>query len=198
MIRWLPTPSRQGLLGRLALLCGALALALLLALAVGAVLVTTRTPPPAIEPSPATLMAVPVDLPEPAPLPMSGEMVRRPLFWASRAPLEEIELVESAPSSGPDPLDEVELLGMFSSGEQLGVIIRAGRERRRLMLGQSLGDWQLAELADDGAVFTRQGNVDSRRRIALEHAVPAEQRSRGESGSSSTDEDAQESPSEEN
>ena len=67
------------------------------------------------------------------------EIGQRPLFLEARRPPDPV-VAESAPAApAVNPLDGVELLGVYESGGRAGVIIRSGGEVSRVPAG---GEWQ--------------------------------------------------------
>ena len=104
-----------------------------------------------------------------------GPLVERPLFWVTRSPYEpEDELLEEiAPAQGPGALDDVKLLGIVvGSIGQVSVIVEAGKERRRLEVGDEIGNWMLSGLTQDTAVFIGPGpdGLAAEQTLTLEHA----------------------------
>ena len=104
----------------------------------------------------------------------ANEFVTRPLFVTARRPLvlqagpvvETVE-VSTAPTPQANMLEDVTLHGVFSSDGSQGVILREGSNvRRRLMLGDELGEWTLAAVEPRGAVF-RSGVSEARLSMGL-------------------------------
>jgi hypothetical protein len=117
---------------------GGVALALLFGIAVELILIDADWTPPA-----ARLPEVPVVVAVQAPAGANGallnEIGQRPLFLEARRPPDPI-VAEPAPAAPEvNPLDGVELLGVYESGGRAGVIIRSGGEVSRVSAG---GEWQ--------------------------------------------------------
>ena len=144
-----------------------------LSLLLGALLVMTRQPPAALPPARATLVPVPLVMPDETGATLAGELageiVQRPLFWRARRPLETETASEPVVvATGSRALDDVRLVGLFSSGDQAGVILRVAGDRRRLLVGEQLDTWTLDSL--DAKVASFSGPDGRRRRIELEYA----------------------------
>lgn len=117
---------------------GGIALALLSGIAVELILIDADWTPPAARPP-----EVPDVVAVPAPAGANGalldEIGQRPLFLEARRPPDP-SVTESAPAAPVvNPLDGVELLGVYESGGRAGVIIRSGGEVSRVLAG---GEWQ--------------------------------------------------------
>lgn len=166
----------EGLPGRLAIGAGAATALLALALVVGAVLVISRGVPDAVPPAPDSLVAFRLQMPAESGE-LTGALVERPLFWSSRRPPEEVEVVQEEPQRrGPDPLDKATLLGVFDAGGISGVILKMDGERSRILLGNDVSDWRLISLSPDSATFARLRNGRDKgeeRVLKLEHAMVA-------------------------
>ncbi len=162
---------KSGLLWHLLRVCAGALLLFLVSALVGAVLVITKDPPAAIPPAPSTLAAVPIELPAVAMPDGGAEIVERPLFWSSRRPEVEAESTGPvAPVSGGDVLDKVVLLGVFSTGESGGAIVRIDGERQRLMIGQELQQWKLQGITAQEAEFVSLDDAALKRVLPLEYA----------------------------
>lgn len=167
----IPGFLREGLLRQLLQGCLVLLFLLGLALAIGVVLVVTREPPEAIPPAPETLSAAQIVLPSYPPSPIAGEMLARPLFWASRRPVMEAPANDSpSPVPKSNVLEDVKILGMFASGERAGIIYALGKERRRLLEGETLDGWRLESLDSNSVLFADEDGVRGQVRLTLEHA----------------------------
>lgn len=117
---------------------GGIALALLSGIALELIFIDADWTPPAARPP-----AVPAVVAVPAPAGANGallnEIGQRPLFLEARRPPDPVA-AESAPAApAVNPLDGVELLGVYESGGRAGVIIRSGGEVSRVPAG---GEWQ--------------------------------------------------------
>ena len=102
----------------------------------------------------------------------SDEFVSRPLFVPGRRPIvavksSPVKVVKDKPAPPPKVLENVKLLGVFSSGDSKGVILQEnGGDRRRLLVGDKTGAWTLAAVEPRGAVF-KSGGVESRVAMGL-------------------------------
>ena len=136
--------------------------------------------------------------------PATDDFVTRPLLRASRKPLVAIDEVaesvapEVQPEPEPEKLDEAVLKGVFVSGDTQGVIIGAGPERHRILVGEKYKEWVLQSVEPRAAVFAigRAGRVRNAR-IEMEIATsvtpasrdtPRRGRRSGGDSSGSTDE----------
>ncbi|MFP5414232.1 MAG: hypothetical protein ACLGG1_04330 [Gammaproteobacteria bacterium] len=117
---------------------GGIALALLSGIALELIFIDADWTPPAARPP-----EVPVVVARGAPAGANGallnEIGQRPLFLEARRPPDPVaaESVPAAPAV--NPLDGVELLGVYESGGRAGVIIRSGGEVSRVSAGS---EWQ--------------------------------------------------------
>jgi len=117
--------------------------------------------------------------------PATDDFVTRPLLRSSRRPLivaeEAVEPVALAAQAEPEPekLDEAVLKGVFVSGDIQGVIIGAGKERHRILLGEKYKEWALQAVEPRAAVFVvdRAGHARSAR-IEMEMTTSAPSSSR--------------------
>lgn len=102
-------------------------------------------------------------------------IVARPLFWASRRPLEEVEM-DSAPvnaSAGDDEdLSDVQLIGVYRAGPNSGVIVLVDGVRERVRLNGLIKGWQLNALEANSASFVDQSGREQT--VQLEHANSAQ------------------------
>jgi len=161
----LPAP----LLQRLGRLCLVLAALLAVASLAGVLLVRMRQPPEALPPAASTLAAVPLAVPGSATATLAGEIVQRPLFLTGRRPPQPITAPEPEPElPGAGALDDVKLVGTFSSGGQAGVIIRVAGERRRVLLGEAVDAWTLKSVDAKVARFVAPDG--RRRQLELEYS----------------------------
>jgi len=100
------------------------------------------------------------------------DFVSRPLFMQGRRPLVEVKepvakAVKNEPAVPPKVLENVKLLGVFSSGDAKGVILQEnGGDRRRLRVGDKTGEWTLMAVEPRGAVF-KSGGAESRLAMGL-------------------------------
>ena len=102
----------------------------------------------------------------------SDEFVSRPLFVPGRRPIlavkpSPVKVAKDTPAPPPKVLENVKLLGVFSSGDSKGVILQEnGGDRRRLLVGDKTGAWTLADVEPREAVF-KSGGVESRVTMGL-------------------------------
>ena len=106
------------------------------------------------------------DAPELA-TPQREEIRNRPLFWASRRPLESD--VAQTPGSGgeaeasselvvkPGKIDGTRLTGVFGAGESAGIIVLSKGKKRRLAVGEEIEGWTLESVNPTEAVFSSAG-----------------------------------------
>lgn len=90
----------------------------------------------------------------------------RPLFLEERRPYV-APTAQAPPPPDPDPFPEVELLGLFGSGPDAGVILRSKGEVSRVRVGGQWSGWKL-ETVDPVAVralFVTAGRVDHELRL---------------------------------
>ena len=72
---------------------------------------------------------------------------QRPIFLASRRPyVPPVAVAQSDPNPGPDPFAGAELLGLFGSGAQAGVILRHEGKTARVGVGAHWSGWELKEV----------------------------------------------------
>ena len=138
--------------------------------------------PDPVKPSADSLEAMNISLPES--LQDGGQdFVGRPLFWASRRPLDsEALVVESAdagtkrvPTGTASALDEVRVVGLYAiPGGTSGAILSEKGKRRRMSVGDTVRGWTLVEVRGDVAVFSGtvwRGEDPVNREVGLEHAL---------------------------
>lgn len=87
--------------------------------------------------------------------------LERPLFAPDRRPPSPV-----LPPPPPDPLANVQLVGLFS-GEVSGVLIRLEGRVRQVSLNQKVGDWTLQAIEDRSVTFAKANET---RVIRLEYA----------------------------
>jgi hypothetical protein len=107
-------------------------------------------------------------------LEQSTEMEKRPLFWASRRPVDDQvsskTVVEEAarkdkPTSAK-PLKGVQLLAVFAQGDEGVVILLAEGKRHRLSVGEEIQGWAVHSIDADGVEVRRGASV---KRLELVH-----------------------------
>lgn len=91
---------------------------------------------------------------------------QRPLFLESRRP-HVPPTAAPQPESTPDPFPDAELVGLFGSGEEAGVIVRLKGDATRLRVGMQWSGWQLKSVDPVSlkAVFVSQGRGDHELRL---------------------------------
>ncbi|MFZ2209086.1 MAG: hypothetical protein WAV22_10505, partial [Porticoccaceae bacterium] len=83
-----------------------------------------------------------------------NEIGQRPLFLEARRPPEPVVAEAAPPAPTVNPLDGVELLGVYESGGHAGVIIRRGGEVSRVPTGVEWQGWRLLAVSTAKAIFT--------------------------------------------
>ena len=165
------TSTPQAFSRRITRLIKILLLLLVAAALVGAALVLGTDRPAPLAMAPSALEAERLQLAALASR-ESSDMVYRPLFWEGRRPLEEPAQVVVNEPQRPNRLEEVRLLGVFSTTGQAGVILTVRNERRRVVLGETVEGWRLVGVTAGQAIFERGGNDaendESLRQVALE------------------------------
>ena len=102
----------------------------------------------------------------------ANDFVDRPLFMVNRRPLpaSSSATVSSAavrPVVKAQQLDGLSLLGIFASGKSKGIILdEDGKSQRRLIQGEIINAWTLAEIEPRAAIFHR-GNSTTRLELAV-------------------------------
>lgn len=95
------------------------------------------------------------------------QTLQRPLFAQTRRPPPPVEEVVAEAPPGPDPLQDVLLLGVFTVGGEKHLMLRAENKVSRLKQGDSFGPWKIGAL-DDRIVTFVQGA--ERRQLELKRA----------------------------
>lgn len=120
-----------------------------------------------LPPAPDSLAVVPrVQLETLSPQ-QSMEVLARPVFFASRRPLEplpDIAEVEDAAQDGKKAgsLQGLAVLGIVENGTASRVIVSFKGEQQRLAIGESIQGWRLAEVAPGRAVLESGAERDER------------------------------------
>ena len=143
-------------LRRIELIALLLGLILCLQLAFGAFNLAATTGPDAVTPAADSLHVPPVSGPVVVAADQREEIVARPLFWSGRQPS------GAEPGGGDDDagnekvkeLKDVKLVGVFDSGERLGIIALVKDKKRRILVGESLDGWTLHSIESDDIVLT--------------------------------------------
>jgi len=132
------------------------ALAALFGIAAEFILIDADWTPPASRPpeAPAVVAVVAVNALAGANGALLNEIGQRPLFLEARRPPEPV-VAEAAPAApAVNPLDGVELLGVYESGGHAGVILRRGGEVSRVPTGVEWQGWRLLAVSTTKAIFT--------------------------------------------
>lgn len=93
------------------------------------------------------------------------DILERPLFAPNRRPPPATVSLAPPPPPPPDPFVSIQLSGLFT-GPQGGMLVRVEGKMRRVMVGQSIGAWTLANVQGREATFT-QGEQE--RKLTLQH-----------------------------
>lgn len=186
---------------------------LLILVLVGAVLVMRTSMPVPVEPSPDALQPATLSLPAMGARP-DGQLVRRPLFWASRTPYTPPDDTpeEVVPVQEGSVLDSMKVVGLAGAGDNAVIIVQIGERRRRIQINESVQGWELISISSDQATFrgeTGDGNLEEQalplERIAVSSEADPSARARfapavsepAREGGESTEQDAEEDPSDE-
>jgi hypothetical protein len=114
---------------------------------------------------PASLLNIPAPAAVAIYAPDNDDFVTRPLFDESRRPFVAVEVakpakVEKVPE--PEKIDDVTLSGVFVSQGTQGVIISAGMERFRVLVGEKFREWKLSNVEPRSAVFSSGAGHNTR------------------------------------
>lgn len=121
----------------------------------------------AVPPAPDSLTVVPrVQVQTPTPQ-QSVEVLARPVFFASRRPLERLPDSSAADDDSDDggkagSLQGLKVLGIVENGEQSSVIVSFKGEQQRLLKGESVAGWRLTEVTPGRVVLESGGERDER------------------------------------
>jgi len=149
---------------RVELLAVGLSLVLLLQVLYSGVMLASLAEPDAVAPSlegiedmrPAAVQAVTAA--------ERNEISARPLFSATRRPpagsTVEAEGTAAA-AAGPGRLGEIELLGVFESGDRAGMIALVGDTQQRVLLGETLQGWTLESVHRDRVELSNGGRRET-------------------------------------
>ena len=107
------------------------------------------------------------------------DFVFRPLFWASREPIEseQTDVVEKEPvidvAADPEALEGFKLVGVFASGDIRGGILQSeDEERSRLYLGESIDGWQLTDVGERSVTFGSGSGASTVLELAVASGLP--------------------------
>lgn len=141
------------------------------ALAAGAVLLASFVAPEWMPPQPqqpelaALIPQLVASRPEP---PAMDVVAERPLFVPGRRPPLPPAAEEPPAAPQADPFAEVELVGLFGSGDRAGVILKVGRDVHRVQQGSKWEGWWLKSVSDREAFFASEGQRDRTLSLALQ------------------------------
>jgi hypothetical protein len=159
------------------LVAGALLLLTVLYLAVRIALATAITP---IAPAPDSVRVAMLQGPAVVPGEEREEIVRRPVFWAERKPVEGIAAYEAAQPQSAETgeqaaprMKNVTVRGVYGSGERGGVILSVKDRELRLAVGEEIEGWRLEEISGDSATFVSGGVRDRRELLPLVIETPS-------------------------
>lgn len=163
-------------LRRIELVALLLAGLLCLQLIYGAITLAGTTAPDAVNPAADSLQVPAVIGPAIVDPAERNEIISRPLFWSGR----QASSVEGNGGGGEPPreaekLQGVKLVGVFGSGERLGIIALVKDQKRRILVGESLDGWTLETIASDEIVLTNGGRSETLKlqRGEVSKAAPA-------------------------
>ena len=162
-------------LRRIELVALLLVVLLCLQLIFGAIALTAKTGPEAVSPAADSLQVPPVIGPAVVNPHERNEIVSRPLFWSGRQPSSAEGSGEEKPPREAEKLQGVKLVGVFGSGERLGIIALVKDQKRRILLGERLDGWTLETIESDEIVLTNGGRSETLKlqRGEVSKAVPA-------------------------
>ena len=128
------------------------ALALLIAIVAELTLIDAQWAPPTPQPPavPAVSAAKP---PAGANGALLSEIGQRPLFLEARRPPESVAAEAAPVAPAVNPLDGVELLGVYESGGRAGVILRSGGEVSRIAAGSEWHGRRVLAVSAVGVIF---------------------------------------------
>lgn len=132
-------------------------------LAVGVCVVLLLTPsrwvPPAPLPPELDSLQSPSMLAMPERVSRLEETASRPLFIAGRRPVVEDESAPAPVAQPDEPFPEADLLGLFGSGEESGVILSSEGKALRVRIGEEWSGWTLrsVDAAASSAHFVAAG-----------------------------------------
>lgn len=128
------------------------ALALLIGIVAELVLVDPHWKPPVSQP-PAVPAVAGVKVPAGANSALLSEISQRPLFLEARRPPEPVVAEAPPAASAVNPLEGIELLGVYESGGRAGVILRRGGEVSRVAAGSEWQGLHLVAVSATKAIF---------------------------------------------
>lgn len=131
---------------------GGIALALLAGIAAELVLIDADWTPPAARPPEVPVVVAP-ETPAGANGALLNEIGQRPLFLETRRPPEPAAAEPTPAAPAVNPLEGVELLGVYESGGRAGVIVRRGGEVSRVPAGSEWQGRRLLAVSATKAIF---------------------------------------------
>jgi len=141
---------------RIELLVLSLFLLLILQLAYGAFRLAVLSTPEAVLPAADSLQVLTSLSLDTVTSEQSSEIRDRPLLWPDRRPIAGIAL-ETAPSEVNaeelKELQDIELRGVFGSGDAAGIIVLVKNNPRRIRLAEEVDGWKLESVGVNEAVF---------------------------------------------
>lgn len=141
---------------RIELLVVLLTLFLFLQLGYGAFRLAVFSPPEPVLPAADSLQVkTPLKMATVTPE-QSGEIRNRPLFWPERRPTEVVAIEAAAMEVTAQELKDIELRGVFGSGDSVGIIALVKNQSRRIRLGEEVDGWKLESVGTNEAVFTAE------------------------------------------
>jgi hypothetical protein len=166
---------------RIELVALALAVVICLQLVWGFTRLWTLDAPDALAPAEDALRVPEVRGPQLLQAAQRNEIISRPLFWAGRRPLDELEmLTDSQPEDdeAPAELASIKLVGVFGDGETAGIIALVKGKKRRILLDSELEGWTLESIAGDKSVFVRGArretlSLQREYTVAIDRSPPA-------------------------
>lgn len=147
-------------LRRIELLAVLLGLLFCLQLALGGLRLATLSAPDSVTPAPDSLRVPAVLSPVSVAASERNEIIRRPLFWSGRRPVEEVATL-SEPQAKAGELKGVKVVGLFGSGDRAGIIALVKGQKRRILLGDEVEGWTLKSVAPFELVVANGGRTET-------------------------------------
>lgn len=97
----------------------------------------------------------------------------RPLFSPTRRPPPPVVVVAPAPPPPPDPLDSLQLFGLFAGKDDGGILARVDGKTRRVHFNETVGEWVLTSIDDRDVKFMRGQESRVLRLVRIRQPVPA-------------------------
>jgi hypothetical protein len=131
-----------------------LALLLIVQLVYGAIRLAVMSRPEAVEPTADSLQVMTSLGPEEITEEQSSEIRNRPLLWPGRRPIETIVDNPAVEKVQQQEVEGITLLGVFGTGESVGIIVRIKDKTQRFHVGQEMHGWTLESVGTNEAVIT--------------------------------------------